>query len=74
MQAAYATAATKIAALRTHLSAPADVLHTAGFEQHSKLLTAFRAGDLVAFEKIMRAHITGTRKNYVAKLKARTGT
>ena len=74
MQAAYATAATKIAALRTHLSAPADVLHTAGFEQHSELLTAFRAGDFVAFEKIMRAHITGTRKNYVAKLKARTGT
>ena len=30
LQAAYATAATKIATLRTHLSAPADVLHPRG--------------------------------------------
>jgi DNA-binding GntR family transcriptional regulator len=72
MQAAYATAATKIAALRTHLSAPADVLHTAGFEQHSQLLALFRAGDFVKFEKLMRAHVTGTRNSYVASLKTRT--
>ncbi|CAN7252584.1 MULTISPECIES: GntR family transcriptional regulator [unclassified Variovorax] len=71
MQAAYATAATKIAALRTHLSAPADVLHTAGFEQHSNLLALFRAGDFAAFEALMRAHVTGTRNSYVANLKAR---
>jgi DNA-binding GntR family transcriptional regulator len=71
MQAAYATAATKIAALRTHLSAPADVLHAAGFEQHSKLLALFRAGDFAAFEALMRAHVTGTRNSYVASLKSR---
>lgn len=71
MQAAYATAATKIAALRTHLSAPADVLHAAGFEQHSKLLVLFRAGDFAAFEALMRAHVTGTRNSYVASLKSR---
>jgi DNA-binding GntR family transcriptional regulator len=71
MQAAYATAATKIAALRTHLSAPADVLHAAGFEQHSKLLALFRAGDFAAFEALMRAHVIGTRNSYVASLKSR---
>jgi DNA-binding GntR family transcriptional regulator len=71
MQAAYATAATKIAALRTHLSAPADVLDSAGFEQHSNLLALFRDGDFAAFEALMRAHVTGTRNSYVANLKAR---
>ncbi|MBT2322985.1 GntR family transcriptional regulator [Variovorax paradoxus] len=70
MQAAYATSATKIAALRTHLSAPADVLHADGFEQHSKLLALFRAGDFVGFEELMRTHVTGTRNSYVARLKA----
>ena len=71
LQAAYATAATKIATLRTHLSAPADVLHTRGFEQHSELLRLFRAGDFKAFEALMRKHVTGTRDNYVKSLKGR---
>jgi DNA-binding GntR family transcriptional regulator len=71
LQAAYATAATKIATLRTHLSAPADVLHTRGFEQHSRLLKLFRAGDFAAFEALMRKHVTGTRDNYVSSLKSR---
>jgi len=71
MQAAYATAATKIAALRTHLSAPADVLHAAGFEQHSRLLALFRAGEFAAFETLMCNHVTGTRNSYVASLKSR---
>lgn len=71
MQAAYATAATKIATLRTHLSAPADVLRAAGFEQHSKLLALFRAGEFAEFEALMRTHVTGTRNSYVASLKSR---
>lgn len=71
MQAAYETAAAKIAALRTHLSAPADVLHTRGFAQHSQLLELFLAGDFKAFEALMREHVTGTRDNYVNNLKAR---
>lgn len=71
MQAAYATAATKIATLRTHLSAPADVLRAAGFEQHSKLLALFRAGEFAEFETLMRTHVTGTRNSYVASLKSR---
>jgi DNA-binding GntR family transcriptional regulator len=70
MQAAYATAATKIATLRTHLSAPADVLHPRGFEQHCRLLAHFRAGDFAAFGAEMRVHVTGTRDNYVRGLKA----
>jgi len=74
MQAAYATAATKIATLRTHLSAPADVLHTHGFEQHTRLLALFRDGDFAAFEALMRLHVTGTRDNYTSSLKARGGT
>jgi len=68
MQAAYATAATKIAALRTHLSAPTDVLNNAGFEQHSQLLALFSSGNLSGFETLMRHHVTGTRDNYVRSL------
>lgn len=71
MQAAYATAAVKIATLRTHLSAPADVLHPRGFEQHSQLLALFEAGDFAAFRALMDAHVTGTRDNYVNRLKTR---
>lgn len=71
LQAAYATAATKIATLRTHLSAPADVLHPRGFEQHSLLMQHFAAGDFEAFEALMRLHVTGTRDNYVRSLKSR---
>lgn len=71
LQAAYATAATKIATLRTHLSAPADLLHTRGFEQHSQLLALFDAGDFAAFEALMRLHVTGTRDSYVRSLQSR---
>lgn len=73
MIAAYATSATKIATLRTHLSAPADVLHSRGFEQHSRLLALFEAGDFAAFGALMRSHVIGTRDNYVNSLKARGG-
>jgi DNA-binding GntR family transcriptional regulator len=73
LQAAYATAATKIATLRTHLSAPADVLHTDGFKQHTRLLALFEAGDFVAFGALMALHVTGTRDNYLNSLKARNG-
>lgn len=72
LQAAYATAATKIATLRTHLSAPADVLHPRGFEQHSQLLALFDAGNFSDFEALMRLHVTGTRDSYVRSLNARS--
>lgn len=68
LQAAYSTAATKIATLRTHLSAPADVLSRSGFEQHSTLLEHFATGDFAAFEGLMRQHVTGTRDSYVSGL------
>ena len=71
VQAAYATAGAKIAALRTHLSAGTDVLNPAGFEQHKRLLDLFKAGDMPAFDALMREHATGTRNAYVANLKAR---
>lgn len=72
VQAAYATAGARIAALRTHLSAPADVLRPAGHEQHKKLLEHFKAGDFGAFEALMHEHVTGTRKAYVASLEAQS--
>jgi DNA-binding GntR family transcriptional regulator len=72
LQAAYATAGAKIATLRTHLSAPADVLNDKGFKQHTDLVQLFRAGDFKGFEALMRKHVTGTRDNYVARLKTRT--
>lgn len=71
MQAAYATAGAKIAALRTHLSAPADVLHQRGLEQHKDLLRFFSEGNFTAFDALMREHVTGTRDSYLASLKAR---
>jgi DNA-binding GntR family transcriptional regulator len=71
VQAAYATAGARIAALRTHLSAPADVLQPRGYEQHRQLLEHFRAGDFEAFDALMRAHVIGTRDTYVASLKSR---
>jgi DNA-binding GntR family transcriptional regulator len=69
LQTAYETAAAKIATLRTHLSAPADVLHPRGFQQHSKMLKLFSEGDFDAFEKLMKVHVTGTRDNYLRSLK-----
>jgi DNA-binding GntR family transcriptional regulator len=71
LQVAYATAGAKIATLRTHLSAAADVLDDKGFKQHSDLLQFFRTGDFKAFDALMRKHVTGTRDNYVANLKLR---
>lgn len=72
IQVAYATAGAKIAALRTHLSAPGDVLHPRGLEQHKRLLALFDAGDFLAFEALMREHVIGTRDSYVTRLKARS--
>jgi DNA-binding GntR family transcriptional regulator len=71
LQAAYATAGAKIAAMRTHLSAAVDVLRPAGFEQHQQLLAHFSAGEFVAFDALMCQHVAGTRDSYVANLKAR---
>ncbi|HKW82667.1 MAG TPA: GntR family transcriptional regulator [Burkholderiaceae bacterium] len=71
LQAAYATAGARIAALRTHLSAPADVLNGRGHDQHKRMTEYFAAGDFKAFEALMREHVMGTRDNYVASLKAR---
>lgn len=71
LQAAYATAGAKIATLRTHLSAAADVLKARGFEQHTQLVQLFRAGEFPAFEALMREHVHGTRDNYLASLKSR---
>lgn len=72
LQAAYALAGARIATLRTHLSAAADVLHPSGHEQHTRLLALFRQGDFTAFEQVMHAHVAGTRDNYVRHLGART--
>jgi DNA-binding GntR family transcriptional regulator len=71
LQAAYNTAGAKIAALRTHLSAPADVLQPRGLEQHKRLLDYFSAGEFGSFDALMREHVLGTRDNYVASLKAK---
>ncbi len=71
MQAAYATAGARIAALRTHLSASVDVLHPLGLEQHYRLLDYFSAGDFKAFEALMTVHVNGTRQSYITVLKTR---
>ena len=73
LQAAYATAGAKIAALRTHLSAGTDVLNPRGLEQHKRLLELFDEGNFKAFEALLREHVIGTRASYVASLQARNG-
>lgn len=72
LQAAYATAGAKIAAIRTHLSAPDDILHPRGFDEHKRLLALFAAGDFKAFEALMRDHVLATRGAYLARLKSRS--
>lgn len=71
MQAAYATAAARIATLRTHLSAPGDVADSRGHEQHIALLAQFDAGDFAGFRALMAAHVDGTRARYVQRLAVR---
>ena len=71
LQAAYALAGARIATLRTHLSAGTDVLSPAGHEQHKQLLALFRKGDFPGFDALMRAHVAGTRENYVRHLNER---
>ena len=67
-----ATIAARIAALRTHLSAPANVLRPLGIDQHKQMLELFSAGDFPGFDALMREHVNGTRLSYIASLKARS--
>jgi len=70
LQFSYAAAGPRFAALRTHLGAAADVLNPRGLKEHRQLLDLFRKGDFTAFDALMLAHVTSTRDNYVASLKA----
>jgi DNA-binding GntR family transcriptional regulator len=58
---AYGLVAGKIAALRTQLTAPFDVLRTQSLNEHRKFVTLFRKGDFVGFQELMRIHVDRTR-------------
>jgi len=63
LSASYARYIGKIAALRTHLSALPQ--HTElSFEEHAKLASAVRAGDMANIRRLLAQHIDRTRQVY----------
>jgi DNA-binding GntR family transcriptional regulator len=67
LSASYARYASKIAALRTHLSRLPQ--HTQlSFTEHRKIANAARKNDLTAIRRILLTHIDRTRQTYLAQL------
>ena len=71
LQNAYQQVAGKVAALRTNLTAPIDILGRRSFEQHVRFRTLFAEGDFAAFEALMRVHVGDTCDVYLRALQAR---
>ena len=59
----------RVAALRTNLSAPIDVVTPASFDEHRALLRLFATGEFAAFEKLLTKHITSSGLTYARALK-----
>lgn len=59
----------RVAALRTNLSAPIDVITPASFDEHRTLLRLFASGELATFEKLLTKHITSSGRTYARALK-----
>jgi DNA-binding GntR family transcriptional regulator len=68
---AYGLVAGKIAALRTQLTAPFDVLRTQSLNEHRKFVTLFRRGDFAGFEALMRIHVDRTRDVFTQSWRTR---
>ena len=59
----------RVAALRTNLSSPIDVITPASFDEHRTLLRLFASGELATFEKLLTKHITSSGRTYARALK-----
>ena len=60
LRAAYELVSSKIAALRTQLTAPFDDLRIQSLEEHRVFLNLFQVGDFLRFEDLMREHVDRT--------------
>ena len=68
LQDGYALVAGRIATLRTHLSVPRPDVQERSFLQHREMVQAFAAGDVLALESTLVAHILATRQSYIRAL------
>ena len=68
LEESYQLVSGRVAALRTNLSAPVDVLTPESFEQHRTLLRLFARGELDAFEALMTTHIMASGATYARAL------
>ena len=60
LRSAYALVSSKIAALRTQLTAPFDDLRIQSLQEHQLFLNLFQEGDFLRFENLMRKHVDRT--------------
>jgi len=58
----------RVAALRTNLSSPIDVVTQASFAEHRTLVQLFERGELNSFEKLMTTHIANSGVTYARVL------
>ena len=68
VEEAYRLVASRVAALRTNLSSPVDVMTPRSYQEHRRLLDLFDSGDFAAYEALMTAHIQGSGRTYVTAL------
>ncbi|MEP3438006.1 MAG: GntR family transcriptional regulator [Hoeflea sp.] len=64
----YETCASRIAALRAHLSSPLEMYRNQTFNEHVEMLEAFIAADEETLVAILREHISNMEGNYIRAL------
>lgn len=64
----YETCASRIAALRAHLSAPLEMYRSQTFNEHIEMLEAFSKGNADILDAILREHISNMEDNYIRAL------
>jgi DNA-binding GntR family transcriptional regulator len=67
---AYALAAGKVAALRTHLTAHVEERRTTSLDEHKRMIGLFGSGELEALFELLAEHINRTRLIYDTALSA----
>jgi len=64
----YETCASRIAALRAHLSSPLEMYRNQTFNEHVEMLDAFGKGDADTLIAILREHVANMEGNYIKAL------
>lgn len=68
---AYALVSSRIAALRTHLTASYVDRRQRSFDEHGRLVGYFAAGDMAGFNALLQGHILLTKEVYVLEINRR---